>query len=203
MMDLVIFVASIFFFGFVFDLVSRMHGRLERQNRELLALHHAALDISGDLSLDSVLQKIVDQACQLAQTRYGAIAVIAGSGDILEFVTSGVSAEQRDKIGPPPQGHGLLGVSLHDLQRRFDESCSKVCAETGAEPPYSTNVEIVFRCAKDFARSVHHDFLSDGHLVAALVEVDSQVSAFLKSHGLSAAAIRWEFLNLLGHGIVG
>ncbi|MEE8368140.1 MAG: GAF domain-containing sensor histidine kinase, partial [Thermoanaerobaculia bacterium] len=109
----VILVASIFFFGFIFELVSRMQSRLERQNRELLALHHAALDISGDLSLDNVLQKVVDQARQLVQARYGAITVVARSGEILEFLTSGISAEQRDKIGPPPQGHGLLGVSLH------------------------------------------------------------------------------------------
>jgi signal transduction histidine kinase len=114
MMDLVILVVSIFFFGFVFDLVSRMHGKLERQNRELLALHHAALDISGDLSLDTVLQKVVDQARQLAQAQFGAISVVEQGGKILEFVTSGISEEQRAKIGSPPQGLGLLGVPLNE-----------------------------------------------------------------------------------------
>jgi len=62
LMDLVILVASLFFFGIVFGLMSRMQARVERQNRELLALHRAGLDLSGDLSLDTVLEKVVQQA---------------------------------------------------------------------------------------------------------------------------------------------
>ena len=54
-MDLVILVGGVFFFGAVFDIVSRMQLRLERQNRELLALHWAARYIDGDISLSTVL----------------------------------------------------------------------------------------------------------------------------------------------------
>ena len=68
-MDLVILVSSLFFFALVFVLLSRMHDRVERQNRELLALHRAGLDLSGDLSLDTLLQKVVEQATQLLDAR--------------------------------------------------------------------------------------------------------------------------------------
>jgi signal transduction histidine kinase len=122
LMDLVILVASLFFFALIFVLLSRMHERVERQNRELLALHRAGLDLSGDLSLDTLLQKVVEQATQLLDARYGAVAVIDDRRRIQQFVTSGVTTEQQAAIGAPPTGHGLLGVALHQGRRlRLDD----------------------------------------------------------------------------------
>jgi signal transduction histidine kinase len=116
-MDLVILVGGVFFFGAVFDMVSRMQKQLERQNRELLALHWAALDIYGEASLRTVLQKVVDQARQLLEAKYGAISVYDEKGLVNEFIVSGMSEEQRDRIGAPPEGKGLLGLVLRQGQR--------------------------------------------------------------------------------------
>lgn len=105
-------------FGIVFvRAINRMHGRLKRQNRELLALHSAGLDIAAELSLDAVLKKVVDQARNLVGARYGALSVVDDNGVIQSFITSGISAETRAAIGPPPVGHGVLGVVLHEGQR--------------------------------------------------------------------------------------
>lgn len=117
MMDLVILVGGVFFFGVVFNLVSRLQMRLERQNRELLALHWAALDIYGEVSLGTVLKKVVDQARQLLEARYGAIAVYDDKGLMKEFMTSGMSEEDKEAIGTLPEGRGLLGVVLRQGQR--------------------------------------------------------------------------------------
>jgi len=117
LMDLVILVGGVFFFGFVFNLVSRLQLRLERQNRELLALHWAALDIYGEVSLGTVLQKVVDQARQLLEARYGAIAVYDDKGLMKEFMTSGMPDEEKERIGSLPEGRGLLGVVLRQGQR--------------------------------------------------------------------------------------
>ncbi len=116
-MDLVILVGGVFFFGAVFDIVSRMQRQLERQNRELLALHWAALDIYGEASLRTVLQKVVDQARQLLEAQYGAISVYDDKGLVNEFIVSGMSDEQRERIGMPPEGKGLLGLVLRQGQR--------------------------------------------------------------------------------------
>ncbi len=113
----VVLIGLIFFYGLVFDLLGRMQARLERQNRELEALHGAAIDIYGELALDTVLEKVVSQARHLLDARYGAISVIDEQNRIEEFVTSGVSDERRRQIGDPPVGHGLLGVVLHRGQR--------------------------------------------------------------------------------------
>lgn len=117
LMDLVILVGGVFFFGAVFDIVSRMQRQLERQNRELLALHWAALDIYGEVSLRTVLQKVVDQARLLLEAKYGAISVYDEKGLVNEFIVSGMSEEQREAIGSPPEGKGLLGLVLRRGQR--------------------------------------------------------------------------------------
>ena len=117
LMDLVILVASLFFFAFVFVLLSRTQERVERQSRELLALHRAGLDLSGDLSLDTLLKKVVEQATYLLEARYGAVALFDDQQRIQQFVTTGLSPEQESLIGPPPEGKGLLGVALREGRR--------------------------------------------------------------------------------------
>jgi signal transduction histidine kinase len=117
LMDGVIFTGAIFFFGAVFHLIERMQGYLERQNQELLSLHTAALDVYRELSLEVVLQTVVDQARTLTHARYGALSLLNDENKIETFVTSGISAEQRTLLGEPPVGHGLLGVVLHEGHR--------------------------------------------------------------------------------------
>jgi signal transduction histidine kinase len=112
-----IFTGVLFFFGVVFTLIERMQQRLERQNRELLSLHTATQDIHAELSLDKLLQRVVDQATALLDARYGAISVIDEQHRIESFVTSGISDELRARLGSPPVGHGLLGVVLNEGQR--------------------------------------------------------------------------------------
>lgn len=92
--------------------VAAAQRALERRNRELLALHHASLDIYGELSLDVVLQKVVDQTRELLGARYGALSVIDEDGRIDQFVTSGIDDARKAAIGDPPTGHGVLGVPL-------------------------------------------------------------------------------------------
>jgi signal transduction histidine kinase len=107
------------FLVFLFALLRRsadLQEELDRRNRELMALHAAALDIQGDLTLDSVLQGVVDRARDLLRARYGALSVLGSDERIQAFVTSGLSAETRQRIGDPPKGHGLLGVVLHEGQ---------------------------------------------------------------------------------------
>jgi len=97
--------------------VGRMQHRLERHNEELLALHGAGLDVTAELSLDVVLNKVVERARTLVGSRYGALSVVNADGSIQTFITAGVTTEERARIGPPPVGHGLLGVVLNEGER--------------------------------------------------------------------------------------
>ena len=80
--------------------------------QQLLALNRAAIAITGELDLDSLLQRIVDVARELVGCRYSALGVLGPDGYIARFPTSGVTAAQRERIGAPPRGHGLLSVML-------------------------------------------------------------------------------------------
>ena len=77
-------------------------------------LLEAGLTLASELSLPMVLQRIVDLAAQVTDARYGALGVIGDAGDLVEFVTTGLSAKQRRAIGPLPRGRGILGLLIRE-----------------------------------------------------------------------------------------
>ena len=57
-----------------------------------------------------MLQRIVELAVELTDARYGALGVLTPDGRrIEEFITVGITPEERAAIGDPPVGHGILG----------------------------------------------------------------------------------------------
>lgn len=86
--------------------------RAEKRVEQLLALNTATVAITGELELDSLLQRIVDVARELVGCKYAALGVVGEDGYLVRFPTSGISKSEREKIGDPPRGHGLLGVML-------------------------------------------------------------------------------------------
>ncbi len=99
-----------------------LRERLERHNDELYALYEAGLEIHGDLDLGQLLERIVEQARELMDARYGALSVVDDEGTIVEFITSGIEPELAEQIGAPPTGRGLLAVPLLRGERlRLDD----------------------------------------------------------------------------------
>ena len=75
------------------------------------------LTIGSDLDLRSVLHTIVVTAAEIVSARYGALGVLDPSGERLsDFITTGIDDATRAAIGKLPQGHGLLGVLIHDAR---------------------------------------------------------------------------------------
>ncbi len=85
---------------------------MDRRSR----LIRSGLSLASELSLDVVLQRIVEAAAELTDARYGALGVMGADGRIAEFVTTGMSAEERARIGDPPTGHGILGLLIKDAR---------------------------------------------------------------------------------------
>lgn len=78
------------------------------------AVYRATLAIATELSIDTVLQKIVDAARELINTRYAALGVIdEEQRRLARFVVSGVTQEQVEALGHWPYGLGLLGELIH------------------------------------------------------------------------------------------
>ncbi|MDQ2935322.1 MAG: GAF domain-containing sensor histidine kinase [Chloroflexota bacterium] len=80
----------------------------------LQALDAAVRGISGVLDVEQVLQLIVDRVRELVAAQYAALGIVDEAGLITEFITSGISAEQREAIGDLPRGHGLLGLIIRE-----------------------------------------------------------------------------------------
>jgi signal transduction histidine kinase len=86
---------------------------------QLEGLLDAVTAVSADLELSEVLARIVRTACVLVNARFGALGVLSPDGEhLVEFVTHGVSPEERRLIGEPPRGHGVLGLLISDPRPR-------------------------------------------------------------------------------------
>jgi len=81
-------------------------------------LIRSGLELASELDLESVLQRIVELAAELTDATYGALGVLELDGSISEFITTGITAEQRAAIGDPPRGRGILGLLIRDPHPR-------------------------------------------------------------------------------------
>ena len=80
-------------------------------------LIQAGMVLASELSLDVVLQRIVELAVDLTGARYGALGVLAPDGrSIQDFITVGITPQERAALGDPPVGHGLLGALIHEAE---------------------------------------------------------------------------------------
>jgi signal transduction histidine kinase len=80
----------------------------------LQALDAAVRGISGVLEVEQVLQLIVDRVRELVSAQYAALGIVDEAGLITQFVTSGITTEERKAIGDLPRGHGLLGLIIRE-----------------------------------------------------------------------------------------
>ncbi|HZK36464.1 MAG TPA: GAF domain-containing protein [Aeromicrobium sp.] len=76
------------------------------------ALLDAVVAMSSDLDMHRVLQRIVVSACEITGAKYGALGVIGNSGGLIDFVTFGLTDDERRSLGALPRGHGILGLLI-------------------------------------------------------------------------------------------
>ena len=101
--------------------------------------------LASELSLDALLQRLIEVAAELTGARYAALGVIDRTGSQLErFLTHGIDAETRAAIGDLPHGRGILGalirdaspLRLHDLAttraRSVSRRTTRRCAPSSA-----------------------------------------------------------------------
>ena len=80
----------------------------------LQALDAAVRGISGVLDVEQVLQLIVDRVRELVGAQYAALGIVDDQGLITEFITSGITSDERRAIGDLPRGQGLLGLIIRE-----------------------------------------------------------------------------------------
>ena len=106
------------------DLQERLAEGVATRDR-MQGLLDAVLAVASGLELEATLRRIVQAAVHLIDARYGALGVLAPTGGISRFIHIGLDEQTRAKMGPLPEGKGLLGqlilgehpLRLADLSR--------------------------------------------------------------------------------------
>ncbi len=189
------------------DALSVTEGRLR-------ALFTAGLAVSSELSLDTLLHRLVDAAAELTGACYAALGVIDANGAELEqFITHGVDDDLRAEIGALPRGRGILGVLIRDAKplRLHDltEDARSVGFPPGHPPMHSfLGVPILLRGVAYgnlylTERQDGGDFtIEDEELVTLLA---GQAAVAIENARLYEASTRWsrqlQSLNEVGNAL--
>ena len=133
------------------DLLEELQHRLSdvRSTRDRVhALLEAVLAVGSDLDLQTVLRRITEAASTLAGARYAALGVVGDDARLSQFVTVGISDEERARLGSPPSGHGILGILIRDPRPlRLDDLASDPAAYgfPPGHPPMTTFLGVPIR----------------------------------------------------------
>jgi len=186
-----------------------------RESERLRALVETGIAINSELSLDGVLERIVEAAARVTAARYAALGVVDPAGSGLErFVTYGMTPEVETQIGDPPHGRGILGALIADARplRLHDlgEDPRSVGFPPG-HPPMHTflGVPIVLRGAAYgnlyLTEKDEGDFTEEDEELAKLLAAQAGVA--VENARLYESATRWsqqlESLNEVGAALMG
>lgn len=134
------------------ELLEELQARLDaaRGTRDRVhSLLEAVLSVGRELELEQALRSIVEAAAVLVDAEYAALGVIGPDGRRLSaFHTVGVSEEQVARIGPYPEGHGILGELIRHPEPLRLARLSEHPASYGFppnHPPMSTFLGVPIR----------------------------------------------------------
>lgn len=88
---------------------------IESLRARLSKLSEASRRVSENLDIHIVLQEVIDNARYLTGARYGALLTYGQSGDMQDFITSGLSPQEIERLNTSPRGLGLLGY-MNEIQ---------------------------------------------------------------------------------------
>jgi signal transduction histidine kinase len=182
----------------------------------LRVLVNTGIAINSELSLDGVLERIVEAAASVTDAQYAALGVIDRAGTGLErFVTHGMTNEVEQQIGDPPHGRGILGVLIRDASNLRLHNLAEHPRSVGFppdHPPMHTflGVPILLRGVAYgnlylTEKNGGGDFTDEDEELVSLLA--SQAAVAVENARLYESATSWsqqlESLNEIGGALVG
>ena len=70
----------------------------EQLEDRLVALHQASLEVVRDLSLETVLERIVHLAREQSDSNYAALGVVDDEGKLVKFIHEGMPPEEASRM---------------------------------------------------------------------------------------------------------
>lgn len=156
----------------------------EANDRRLI---DAGMILASELGLDAVLRRIIELAVELTDARYGALGVLTPDGDaIQEFVTVGITPEERAAIGPPPTGHGLLGALITDARPMRIPNISADPRSVGFPPHHPPMTSLLGAPVTGRGTVFGNIYLTDKQTADAFDEEDERVLVVLATQAAIA-----------------
>ena len=148
----------------------------------LEALDAATRAIAGVLDLDDVLQLIVDRVADLVDARYAALGIVDRFGTIERFLTFGITPQQRAMLGPPPQGHGLLGLIIRE-GRSYRIPDIAAHPDSYGFPPHHPPMRSLLGVPVTLqGRPIGNLYLTDKHSALEFSEADQRLVELFAQH---------------------
>ena len=88
--------------------------RMMRSQSRLRDLIRVNNDLTSNLDLETLLRKIVEIGTELIHAEFGAMGVVGADQSMAQFITVGMDEDIIERIGPLPEGKGLLGALIAD-----------------------------------------------------------------------------------------
>jgi two-component system, NarL family, sensor histidine kinase DevS len=182
----------------------------------LRVLVETGIAINSELSLDGVLERIVEAAARVTDAHYAALGVIDRAGTGLErFVTHGMTEELEKEIGDLPHGGGILGVLIRDAHNLRLHNLSEHPRSVGfppGHPPMHTflGVPILLRGVAYgnlylTEKAGGSDFTDEDEELVSLLAAQAAIA--VENARLYESATSWsqqlESLNEIGGALVG
>ena len=148
----------------------------------LEALSEAVGAIAGILEVEQVLQLIVDRVRQLVGARYAALGIVERGTTIERFITSGITPEERARLGPPPEGHGLLGLIITEGQSIRIPEISVHPASYGFPPHHPPMHSLLGVPVRVRGRTLGNLYLTDKESAAEFSEKEERLVELFALH---------------------
>jgi signal transduction histidine kinase len=174
----------------------------------LQALIRAGMVLSSTLSLEEVLQTLVDSAREVIRARFAALGILDGSGKKLaRFLHSGMDEKTVSKIGRWPTGGGTLGIMLSDAKttRLPDlQSHPDFASFPDGHPPMHSLLGVPIHIGNRVFGNLYltekigeEEFSSEDEELAELLAAQAAVAI----ENANLAAQRSQFLAIINHEI--
>jgi signal transduction histidine kinase len=159
---------------------SRHQARIQRQQLE--ALDAAVRGIAAVQAVDTVLQLIVDQVRELVEAEYAALGIVGPFGNIEQFITSGLTPQQRTKIGALPVGRGLLGLIIREDSSFLIDDIATDHRRYGFPPNHPAMHSFLGAPVRSKGRSIGNLYLTNKLTAPAFSEADLRLVEMFALH---------------------
>jgi signal transduction histidine kinase len=148
----------------------------------LVALSDAVGAVAGELDVETVLQLIVDRVRSLVGAHYAALGIVDDRRRIERFITSGISPAERARLGPLPEGHGLLGLIITQGRSLRVPDIAAHPASSGFPPHHPPMRSLLGVPVRIKGRIIGNFYLTDKEAAAEFSDDDQRLIELFALH---------------------